>query len=964
MRQNSRRIAERIGALFLAVALCVPVGAESLPLKDRDTAVNSTLIDTSGLYETEDSYGQRLEEYTDAGYQPGEDTVLLTAQDATVSTAQPLLETDMADSAATLHWESEAWVEWHFTVATAGLYTLELTYCATDDGVNDLCRGLQVDGTVPFSEARELRFYRHWRDAYDPKVNALGNEVKPQQEQIKDWITAPVVDSQGIYDHPLRLYLSTGAHTLRLLYIDGPMMIRQLALRPAEILPDYAAYRQSQVGLAGIRDAETVRVEAETAVLWKNQQTVQRQHDGDPITLPKGEGNRLNVIGGENWDVGGQAACFTLNVPQDGYYKLAMRVKQSYGDGLPTHRQITIDGAVPFAELSAYAFRYERDWYIETLSDGQGEPFLFYFTAGEHTVTLTVLQGEQGEIASALEAVVTELLALLRRIRLITGNDPDVNYDYQLPEQIPGLLEEMQGAADRLRAAADWLETLAQSRASVISGIKMVADQLENMVNTPDSIARRLSELSDSLSTLSTNSATLREQALTLDCFLLGGEKRDFGPGRSSVWQKLVASVRQFFLSFFKDYDAVGSTEGEEDYPTIEVWVSRGQEWAEVMKQLIDDRFAPEHHIHVRMNLLPASQLNVGAVSAVLLAVSSGDAPDVATSVAYNTPAEFAFRRAVTDLSVMPDYTEITSRFYPQILVPVEYNGGVYALPETMNFRALFYRKDILSSLGLGIPNTWEDVYVSILPVLAQNGMQFYYPKDPSVFLYQYGADYYNAEGTRSALDTPTAYQAIKEYTELFTVYGIPQVADFFNRFRSGEMPIGIESTTAYLQLLSAAPELTGKWGVALVPGHEQADGSIRRGAGGLAGETCVIFSQSTHKEEAWEFLKWWTSTDVQVSFGRQVESILGTAARWNSANIEAYQQAAWNRDDLAVFLEQMAQMYTMPTLPGSYMNTRHLDNMWNRIVLEKISVRDSVEQAAMDINRELISKAEEFSKQ
>ncbi len=952
-----KQIGTRILAWLLVAGLCLSVGAESLPLKDRDTAQDSTPIDVSGLYEAEDTYAQRLQEYRAAGYLPGTAQLLLPAEGAAVSSGEPVLTEDGA-----LLWETEEWVEWQVEVPAAGLYTLALTYRAVDDAVGELCRSLLVDGQVPFRESQELRFHRRWRDAYEPKVNALGNEVKPQQEQLTEWITAGITDSQGLYDSPLQVYLEAGPHTLRLVYIDGPMALREVVLRPAVEPPAYSEYRERTAGLSGMTEAKTVRIEAETTVLWKNQQTVQRQHDSDPATLPQGNGRLLNTVGGENWNVGGQAACFAVTVPEDGFYKLALRVKQAYGDGLPTHRQIAIDGEVPFRELSAYAFRYDRDWYIETLSGEDEQPYLFYLTAGEHRITLTALQGEQGEIATVLETAVADLLALLRRIRLITGNAPDVNYDYRLTEQIPGLSEELTVASGQLRRMAQKLENLAVSRASVISGVEMVADQLDSLIANPDTIPRRLSELSDSLSTLSTNSTSLREQALTVDAFYLGGESRDFGNGRSTAWQKFTAAVRQFVQSFFKDYDAVGSDGGTEDYPTIEVWVSRGQEWAEVMKQLIDDRFTPEHHVYVRMNLLPASQLNAGAVSAVLLAVSSGDAPDVATSVAYNTPAEFAFRKAVVDLSGMPGYTEVTQRFYPQILVPVMYNDGVYALPETMNFRALFYRKDILNSLGLGIPNTWEDLYASVLPVLAQNGMDFYYAKDPSVFLYQHGADYYNAEGTRSGLDTPQAYQAVKEFTELYTVYGIPQVADFFNRFRSGEMPIGIESTTAYLQLLSAAPELTGKWGVAPIPGHRQEDGSLNRAAGGLAGETCVIFSQSTCQPEAWEFLTWWTSTEVQVSFGRQVESVLGTAARWNSANIEAYRQTPWNREDLEVFLTQMEQMYTMPTLPGSYMNTRHLDNMWNRIVLEKISVRDSVEQAAMDINRELISKAEEFA--
>ena len=41
---------------------------------------------------------------------------------------------------------------------------------------------------------------------------------------------------------------------------------------------------------------------------------------------------------------------------------------------------------------------------------------------------------------------------------------------------------------------------------------------------------------------------------------------------------------------------------------------------------------------------------------------------------------------------------------------------------------ALLYRKDILSELGLSLPETWEDLYDKIIPVLYQNNMQFYIP--------------------------------------------------------------------------------------------------------------------------------------------------------------------------------------------------------------------------------------------
>lgn len=965
MTYKTKRIFCLLNALMLTGSL-VWTSAASLPLKDRVQTSDQHAEADDNLYQERTSYLEIQKEYTQKGYTSAvSEPIVLSPEDATVPEGEvlPLKKGYDGIETAVLFWEKQSWIEWTFTVPSEGLYAFDLTYHAIDDNVNDFVRSLSLDGKVPFAEADELRFYRRWKDAYAPKTNNLGNEVKPQQTQISCWITTPIFDSQGADAQELNFYLTPGQHTVRMTYIDGAMAISEMIVRPIQTQPTYEEYQKEIAQYQNASVAEPIMVQAESAVVWKNQQTLQRQHDSDPATIPQAAEKKLNILGGANWNVGGQAATWTFEVPADGLYQIGLRVKQSYGDGLPSHRKIAIDGEVPFVELNTYAFEYSRDWYVETLSDNQGNPYLFYLTAGEqHTITITAQQGVQGEAASELESIVSDLLELTRQIRLITGSDPDVNYDYQLPQKMPDLLQQMSTAAEQLQNISNKLIRISSGNPSAVSEIRMVSDQLNSLVSQPDTIARRLQELSDSLSTLSTSSAGLREQALGIDYFLFGAPGQSFPAGTSSIWQKLWFSIRDFCRSFLLDYDNIGSVGESEKYPVITVWVSRGQEWAEVMKQLIDDQFTPQYHINVQMNLLPASQLNAGAVSAVLLAVSSGTAPDVATSVAYNTPSEFAFRKAVVDLSQMPDYQEVSKRFFPQITIPYQYKGGVYALPETMNFRVLFYRKDILKSLGISIPNTWKDVYNSVLPVLTQNGMEFYYPKDPSVFLYQNGGDYYNEDQTLSAFDTTEGYLGIKEYTDLFTVYGVPYVANFFNRFRSGEMPIGIESTTTYLQLLSAAPELNGKWGVAMIPGHEKEDGSIDRSAAGLAGETAVIFSQSTKQQEAWQFLKWWTDTQTQLDFGRQVEAILGVAARWNSANIEAYQKSPWNQADLEVFLKQMEWLRDPPTLPGNYMTSRHLENMWNRIVLQKVLVRDSIEQAAYDINKELVSKAKEFS--
>lgn len=56
----------------------------------------------------------------------------------------------------------------------------------------------------------------------------------------------------------------------------------------------------------------------------------------------------------------------------------------------------------------------------------------------------------------------------------------------------------------------------------------------------------------------------------------------------------------------------------------------------------------------------------------------------------------------------------------------------------------------------------------------------------------------------------------------MYTKYKLPTTASFYNRFRLGTMPLGIEVYTLYTTLTEAAPEIDGRWGIALVPGTEQ----------------------------------------------------------------------------------------------------------------------------------------------
>lgn len=70
-----------------------------------------------------------------------------------------------------------------------------------------------------------------------------------------------------------------------------------------------------------------------------------------------------------------------------------------------------------------------------------------------------------------------------------------------------------------------------------------------------------------------------------------------------------------------------------------------------------------------------------------------------------------------------------------------------------------------------------------------------------AMLLYQNDGTFYTEDQKKSALDSEISMDAFKRWTQFYTNYKFPLKADFPNRFRTGEMPIGIADYTTYNML-------------------------------------------------------------------------------------------------------------------------------------------------------------------
>ena len=156
-----------------------------------------------------------------------------------------------------------------------------------------------------------------------------------------------------------------------------------------------------------------------------------------------------------------------------------------------------------------------------------------------------------------------------------------------------------------------------------------------------------------------------------------------------------------------------------------------------------------------------------------------------------------------------------------------------------------------------------------------------------TLLLYQSGGSLYNDSRTASALDSDKSIRAFKKSMEFYTAYGLPVTFDFANRFRSGDMPIGIVDYTTYNTLLVFAPEIKGQWAMSPVPGTVREDGTADH-TSVVTPTGSIMLRGVRDREAAWTYMQWWNSSAVQSRYGIELETVLGASAKLAASTLAA----------------------------------------------------------------------------
>ena len=837
------------------------------------------------------------------------------------------------------------------TLNNGGLYGLKIGYTAVE--VKSLFSSpiqisVAVNGNIPYREASSLTLSRVYESVSpDFEKDEKGNDIQPEQKEVTPDRVYILSDASGYHSSGLYLPFNAGENSITIKSLRSDIKINFIEVAPLDEIPAYEDYlNKSDKAEQNNKNADTISFEAEK-IYRKSDCTIVPASDRSSASVTPNSANAmlLNTVG-SNFSKVGQWVSWKIDVKESGYYNISMYAKQSVNAGAVSTRKLYIDGVVPFKEAENLAFPFSQNYENYVLS-ADGKELLFYLEKGEHEITLEAVLGDMTECLNTVSAALTDLNDDYLRILFYTGSDPDIYRDYGFEKLLPDVIEDFANKSKQLYAVSDSIKEMSNGKGSSTAMLDKLADLLFKMSEDTDEITKNFDQFKNSLSSLGTWLNEYTSQPLQIDSVSIIPDNAECNLKKDGFIKSFWFKFKIFLSSFTSDY-----SQSKSNAKTVNVWIATGRDQSKIIDRLAKNE-ASKTGIYANVSLVTAD--------ALLPNVLAGSKIDVYLNAGAADPINYAIRGAVLDLKQFKDFDEVSKRFNDAALIPFTYKGAVYALPESLDFPLLFYRKDIFDKMGLAVPETWDEFYETVAVLQKSNlTVGVTWTEMFNLMLYQSGGTYYNEESNASVLDEYVSINSFAKTLKFYKEYDLPVEFNFANRFRSGDMPMGIVSYMMYNQLYLFAPEISGMWEFTSVPGIKDENGNINNSV--LASGTgAVILKNTKDKDAAWEFLKWWTDTDTQINYGIEMEKVMGAAARQSSANLDVVNGFPWSASEYKVISTQWNNLSAVPQIPGSYYVSRSLDFAFNSAYSLDAEPSRVLIDNVEELNIEIARKIKEF---
>ena len=295
-------------------------------------------------------------------------------------------------------------VSWKVNIPSAAKYSIVIEYWPDANKNTSIERILQINGEIPFAEARFITLPKVYTNLYvkaqvydpDGKVSvqqlyeaavaagfdpddlsiATGdatylevsipevwtakmaefvnthtvrfftadiddNELRPSMTQTPEWRAYELRDADGFYAETFEFAFEAGEQLISLEAVNEPMTIKSIQLVPHTDLVKYQDYLAQFEGIEPGKDWVCIQTEYVGATSSNTIYPIEDRTDA--ATMPADTTRvLLNTIGGEKWQTAGQWVRYSFTVESSGMYNIGARYRQNVLDGMYTCRALYI----------------------------------------------------------------------------------------------------------------------------------------------------------------------------------------------------------------------------------------------------------------------------------------------------------------------------------------------------------------------------------------------------------------------------------------------------------------------------------------------------------------------------------------------------------------------------------------------------------------------------------------------
>ena len=310
---------------------------------------------------------------------------------------------------------------------------------------------------------------------------------------------------------------------------------------------------------------------------------------------------------------------------------------------------------------------------------------------------------------------------------------------------------------------------------------------------------------------------------------------------------------------------------------TIAFW-TRDSNQAQV-RSLVD-AWNASHENQIEITVIPASEYmtKVGA------SVGAGAPPDLMAVDLIYVP-QFAAANQLTDITDLAKGLSYFDKLSPSHVRLATYDGKIFGLPFNAEGSYLIYNKGLFEQAGLdpeNPPKTWGEIADAAAKIraLGEDIYGFYFSGACAgcnaftfaPLIWANGGDVLSEDGTEATLTDPSVAGALALYSQMWADGLIPPGAqadtgtDFANAFTTGK--IGMAGTGAFAinNIKTNFPEID--FGATFLPGQEGGASSF------AGGDSIAIPAGSKYPQEAFEFIQWATSEEVQLEYYAKLNNL------------------------------------------------------------------------------------------